>query len=202
MQGFCTDGECFDDTQSQNNSNDFAKTTAGLAAIAGAAKDVHSEQDIAIFAGEGISCGESTLGLYNCCQAESSFLHNCSAKEQKLYHAQRKGVAFKTGEGCGEGKKFLGICLSKHQGWCVYKDKLAKVTQEQGKKQLGLAVGDKERPICTGFSTEQFQNINFDAIDFSEVYADLKSKMKFPDQEIIIKKMKNKYQNKFTEDEK
>lgn len=153
--------------------NDFAKAVAGFAGVSAAGNDMKKTQDkLQIFKGHSNDCGEAGMGLYDCCDGGGNILRNCSETEKALKEARDKGLATFVGRFCA--KKELGICLVYHQSWCVFDTKLTRIIQEKGRRdQLHIPFGSAENPNCSGLTPEQLQQINFDNIDFSEIYSDL-----------------------------
>jgi len=64
--------------------------------------------------------------------------------------------------------KVLGVCLQRKKTFCCFSSPLARIIQEQGRRQLGISWGDPKHPNCRGFTPEEFQRIDFSKIDFSE----------------------------------
>ena len=53
---------------------------------------------------------------------------------------------------------------------------MARIIQVEGRKQLGIAWGDKKNPDCRALTLEEIQRIDFSKIDFSELFNELRSK--------------------------
>ncbi|XVN44339.1 MAG: conjugal transfer protein TraN [Rickettsia hoogstraalii] len=76
----------------------------------------------------------------------------------------------------------------KKSTYCCFNSKLARVFQEQGKKQLAIGFGTAQYANCRGFTVEELQRIDFSKFDLEELFSDLldhaKSKMykNFPQQ--------------------
>ena len=182
----------FDQKIPHGTANDFAKAVAGFAGISAAGNDLKETQDkLQIFKGYSNDCGEAGMGLYDCCDGGGNILRNCSESEKALKEAREKKLASFIGRFCA--KKELGICLVYHQSWCVFDSKLTRIIQEQGRVgQLHIPFGSAENPSCNGLTPEQLQQINFDKIDFSEIYADMS--VHNPADQSIEKAMGNKFQ--------
>ncbi|WP_116964226.1 conjugal transfer protein TraN [Fastidiosibacter lacustris] len=171
--------------------NGFGKAVAGFAGVSAAGNDLNKTQDqLQIFKGKPNDCGEAGLGLYDCCDGGGNMLHRCSETEKALKEARDKNLATYVGRYCA--KKALGVCLVYHQSWCMFESKLTRIIQEQGRAgQLRLSFGDGENPNCSGLTPEQLQQINFEQIDFSEIYADLS--VHSPSDQSIEEAMSNKF---------
>ena len=100
----------------------------------------------------------------------------------------------KVGSYCS--KKVLGVCLQQKEGYCVFDSKLARIVQEQGRRdQLGISFGSGESPDCRGIKVAELQGIKFDHIDFSDFYDDLNSNIKLPDQDALNQRITSDIQN-------
>ena len=89
------------------------------------------------------------------------------ARDEKLCHY--------VGEYCSY--KFI-VCLHHKKSYCCFHSVLARIVQEQGRKQLkdfnySGDWGDPKSPNCRGFTPEEFEMIDFDKIDLSEWIGDL-----------------------------
>ena len=54
---------------------------------------------------------------------------------------------------------------------------MARLLQQSGRDQLKLSWGTPEKPQCYGLTPEQLSQIHFNKIDFSELFADIKSQI-------------------------
>ena len=57
----------------------------------------------------------------------------------------------------------MGVCIRRERVWCVFGSKLGRILQEATRGQLGLGWGD-----CRGFTVEEMERIDFEAVDLSE----------------------------------
>ncbi|MBX9744370.1 MAG: conjugal transfer protein TraN [Chlamydiales bacterium] len=141
----------------------------------------------AIFSGIAKECRRSFIEnvLFDCCSKMDGF-----AVASKLCHcnAVEKDLAVKRDEGkchyVGTYKKNLNT--EKVQTYCCFPTRLARVIQEEGRKQLGMEWGTPESPKCSGFTVNQMRSLDFTQIDLSEVIDDLQV-----DKEWIQNKIKN-----------
>lgn len=106
----------------------------------------------------------------------------CTASEKILGCKRAKGVCVKTDEKCTV--KVFGACLQKKSVFCCFDSVLARIIHEQGRPQVGLGWGS-----CRGFYLDEFMQIDFTRIDFSEYVDDLTRQMLNPAQ------VKNKVRN-------
>ncbi|HIF9186999.1 TPA: conjugal transfer protein TraN, partial [Photobacterium damselae] len=77
--------------------------------------------------------------------------------------------------------------------YCQFDSKMARIIQEQGRTQIGMNFGSAKTPQCQGFTPEQMQQMDFDAIDFSDFYDDLDEGMNLPDMGDLQDKINDKY---------
>ena len=205
-KGFCMDGNCDQDFHKHPEADPekFAKTSTELATAAQAGKDAgqfDKKKNVKVFGGEQSSCSINPQHAYNCCKEDAFILHKCSAKEKKLAKARQKDLAVKVGTFCF--RQVMGVCVSKHEGWCVFDSELSKIVQKQGRLgQLNISMGSPKHPNCRGLTPQELQNINFNKIDFSAYYDRLKSNTDFPDAEKLKQKIKHKIHNQQASQEK
>lgn len=141
----------------------------------------------AIFTGTAKECRRSFVEnvLFDCCSkmdglAVSSKLCRCNAVEKDLSVKRDEGKCHFV----GTYKKNLNT--EKVQTYCCFPTRLARVLQEEGRKQLGIEWGSPENPNCSGFTINQLRSLDFSQIDLSEVIDDLKV-----DKEWIQNKIQN-----------
>ena len=184
---FCLDGNCSSHEYAPSSDEDFKKGIAALSAVNGASKDFDGKGNF-IFKGEMLECSRAMLDAKNCCREKGwgidMNLFHCTDGEKKLGKARENNLVVATGEYCAKRKKWPGgsKCVDHHQTYCVFQSKLARMVQEQGRRnQLGIGFGQGQDSNCSGITPEQLSLINFEAIDFSEFYAEIKNKQKDPD---------------------
>ncbi|MCG9784518.1 type-F conjugative transfer system mating-pair stabilization protein TraN [Vibrio brasiliensis] len=189
---FCLDGDCYGATPTQ--SDDFAKSAAGLAALSEAAKGLGNPPRI--FAGQGMQCTDKAFGFADCCK-DSGWgtdigLAKCSEQEKALGQAKEQGLTIALGSYCAT--KVLGACVRKKKGYCVFGSKLARIVQAEGARdQLGLSFGSAEHPKCEALTPEQLQAIRFDRIDFSDFFDDMRGNAQLPSAEEIQERLRSAY---------
>ncbi|MFQ1018100.1 conjugal transfer protein TraN [Gilliamella sp. BG7] len=186
----CETEEC----KKNHMNGDFGDVASKLQTVTEAASNINEDpENIKIFSGKSLQCRKATAGYNNCC-ADSGWgqdieIAGCNTEEKELGGAKQKGLAISVGEYCS--KKTLGVCLQKKRSYCVFNSKLAKIVQQQGRKdQLNIGFGSKKHPDCRGLTLEEFEQINFDVINFSEFYNDLNNQINIPDEEAIKNRIK------------
>ncbi|HGV1089577.1 TPA: type-F conjugative transfer system mating-pair stabilization protein TraN [Escherichia coli] len=188
---FCTDGSC---AQGQTGtSNMFGQAVSALAAVAAAGEDVAelNGENVRAFTGESKSCKKMAVGFNNCCKdsgwGQDVGLSSCSSDEKALGKAKEKKLTVYVGEYCS--KKVLGVCLEKKRGYCQFDSKLARIVQEQGRRdQLGVGFGSGKSPDCRGITVDELQRLDFGVMNFSDFYSDLDAGSDIPEDQALLKK--------------
>jgi len=190
---FCLDGDC---ERAQNGkNNDFAPVVSALAALAAAGKDVAAINSVNVraFTGSAKFCKKFAAGFSNCCKdggwGQDVGLARCSSEEKALGKAKENKLTVSIGEFCS--KKVLGVCLEKKRGYCQFDSKLAQIVQQQGRNgQLHIGFGKASSPDCRGITQTELQQINFEALDFSNFFDDLQKNKKIPDNDTLTKRVR------------
>ncbi|EEB7341759.1 type-F conjugative transfer system mating-pair stabilization protein TraN [Salmonella enterica] len=188
---FCKDGSC---AQGQTGtSNMFGQAVSALASVAAAGEDVAelNGENVRAFTGEGKSCKKFAAGFNNCCKdsgwGQDVGLSSCSSDEKALGKAKEKKLTVYVGEYCS--KKVLGVCLEKKRGYCQFDSKLARIVQEQGRRdQLGVGFGSGKSPDCRGITVDELQRLDFGVMNFSDFYSDLEAGSEIPEDQALLKK--------------
>lgn len=185
-QFFCMNGDCSAKTPAKSTDENFGKGVAGLAAIGAAAADIRDSNGVKAFGGDGHECSEDMLGFKNCCDDSGwgkDLLAHCTDEEKQLYLDKDKKKTTYVGEYCYSDP--LGICTSHHKVYCTFGSKLARIVQEQGrrdqlKRPFGSVGDDYNHVDCSGLTPDDLKKIDFRKIEFGEVYDDLKNNTAFP----------------------
>ena len=195
---YCSDGSCSAMQAGQNQN--FEMAVSQLAALAAAGKDFAGmdPNQVTAFTGKAMACRKSAAGFSNCCKSggwgQSAGLAHCNTEEKEIGTGKEKKLVVKVGSYCS--KKVLGVCLQQKEGYCVFDSKLARIVQEQGRRdQLGISFGSGSNPDCRGIRVAELQGIKFDHIDFSDFYDDLNSNIKLPDQDALNQRITSDIQN-------
>jgi hypothetical protein len=109
--------------------------------------------------------------VYNMVQS----MQECTAGEMILGCKRAKGVCHKVGSRCKV--KVFDSCLQSMGVYCCFNTKLARIINEQGRKQIGKSWGSAKKPNCKGFLMDEFAKIDLSNIDFSEYSGDLVREM-------------------------
>ncbi|ORM59404.1 conjugal transfer protein TraN [Pantoea rodasii] len=190
----CQSGSC-DETNGAGDSG-FDTAVAKLAGLASAGDDVKADQvNVKAFTGQALYCRKAMAGFSNCCVdtgwGNSAGLANCNSDEMAIGKAKAKKVTVLVGEACN--RAVLGVCVQKKQAYCVFGGKLARIIQEQGRRdQLHVSFGSGDSPNCRGITVPELQAINFDLINFQDFYSDLVANQKIPDSATMVKQAKDR----------
>ncbi|HAU1387069.1 TPA: type-F conjugative transfer system mating-pair stabilization protein TraN [Legionella pneumophila] len=184
---FCLDGSCESHDYEPAGEDDFKKAVSVLSAASEGSKDFDGKANY-VFQGQLLECSNLMLGVKNCCR-DSGWgidlnLAHCKDYEKKLGKARENKLVVATGEYCYKRRKIPGgsYCEEHRQTYCVFQSKLARIVQEQGRRdQLHIGFGTGQGSNCAGITPAQMQLIKFENINFSEFYADVKNKQKQPD---------------------
>lgn len=177
-------------------SNDFGDAVSKLAAISDFKGNTEiKNKDIlkaGVFRGDPLKCTRSFAQnlLYDCCEDLAGFATNiglagCSSEEKDLYQKRKDGKCHYI------GTRSTKMGLEREKVYCCFPTKLARIIQEEGRNQLHLGWGDEECPKCQGLSLKEIQQLNFDAMDFSDFILEMHQKI---DQETLRKKLQNHVQ--------
>lgn len=175
----CLDGNCF--TTNAPPANDFAAVIARFAAVTAAGASASGTGGVSIFTGTPENCNTAIFDAKNCCAGTATgwgtgISSGCPASAKKLAQAREAGQAVFIGTFCAN-KAFFGACLLKTETWCAFRSRLARIVQQQGRLQLGIAWGAPQNPDCRGFNPTEMQQLDFSRMDLSEFYADIMARM-------------------------
>ncbi len=90
----------------------------------------------------------------------------CDQEDYKTATLNKGKLCYSYGTWC-DAKGMLG-CEKYRTGWCCFNSKLARIINEQGRKQLGMPMNQ-----CDGFSIDQLGQLDWSKIDLSEFIADI-----------------------------
>jgi conjugal transfer mating pair stabilization protein TraN len=105
-------------------------------------------------------------------------LAGCDSQDMETGMLRGSGMCHEVGTYCASS--ILGICIQKAKSHCCFNTKLGRIIQEQGRPQLksfnAIGWGPIKRPLCRGFTPEEFQALDFSRMDLSEYYADIEAR--------------------------
>ncbi len=181
-QLFCLEGDCFDAGYAPNSG--FGEAAAHLSVMQATADDLAVDH-LEIFKGQDHRCGVSVFsGAHNCCAlsgwAKQGVLE-CSFEEELLAELRNAERCHYVGSYCSN--RTARTCTVTKQSHCCFSSKLARIIAEQGRIQFGRGWGSAQSPDCGGFSPEEVAQLDFEAMDLSEFYADVMASAPEADQE-------------------
>lgn len=103
-----------------------------------------------------------------------------ACEEEEMILSMRKGQRLCVDVGSYCDSKVLGVCVTKKKASCCFNSRLARIINVQGRAQLGKSWGNPKSPDCSGFSPDEFAQLDFSQIDLSEFIAEIKSNIKLP----------------------
>jgi len=183
----CLGGDCHTPVLEENK--DFANV-AYLAALNEAKKDCTPEGNsgtcknpITVFPGQKDGCRKIITGFINCCSSMKGWGNNtklckCNGNEKGLALKREKGLCHEVGTYCSHKDPIFGKCLTKTTNFCCFSSKLARIFQEQGRKQLGIGWGSASSPSCQPLTLDQLTKLDFSKFDMDELFDALLSKGK------------------------
>lgn len=164
----------------------FSKVVSKLMAFDEMRKDLENSQEDArtasIFRGESCKCHKNVADklFYDCCVhlegiAITMNLTQCTAEEIALSEKRNNGLCHYVGH---YAEKLLGLYKSSDAHvYCCFPSKFARVLQEEARKQLGKDWGTSEEPKCGGLTVDEITRLDFEKIDFREIYEDISKKI-------------------------
>lgn len=93
----------------------------------------------------------------------------CEPAEQTLMLKKGQNLCHYVGTYCSKGETFG--CIERKESYCCYNSPLSRIINEQGRPQLGKSWGSAKSPDCSGFTQEELEKLDFDAMDLSEFEA-------------------------------
>ncbi|MBX9777784.1 MAG: conjugal transfer protein TraN [Xanthobacteraceae bacterium] len=201
---YCVGGEC--EAVTREASDEFKDAAVGMESLAQVNREF-DDVDYKLFKGTAMSCHKPVFGLVNCCAGKTSgliptaagfaalasgpaaiaglatpflTLFLCSPKEMELDVRDRMGLCHTLGSYCSGS--FLGICTTKRRSSCCFLSKLTRVLQEQGRAQINKSWGTPKTPDCSGFTINEFAQLDLSKMDFTEVYKEFVDAAKVPDE--------------------
>ncbi len=170
----CFQGQCFT-ISGANDSNDLGKAYSALTVgQQGGADYANKVNNLKIMSGTAMRCRKAVLGYSNCCKdsgwGESIGLASCDDQEKSLIKQQETKSCHYVGTYCSN-KSFFGICLQKSMRYCCFEGSLARIVNEAGRPQVNKGWGSAKNADCSGFTIDQFQQLDLSNVDFSDFYS-------------------------------
>ena len=187
---FCNGDICT--TPKRNQFDDFGESISKLGILASMKKDdldgckcpdgkekcepnEINPGDCKLFSGAGKQCHKSTA-QHNCC-SEKGFIRGlikCNEEEKDLYELRKGRLCYPVGSWEGKSTKDK-LTFTSYQSFCCFKSKMSKIIQVGGRKQLGIGWGDIKSPDCRPLTLEEVRRVDFNLLDFSELFSDMQN---------------------------
>lgn len=192
---FCLSGNCSDTSYEANQ--DLFQVISQLSVLKEAQNDLRKFSTI--FKGTDRRCTRNCLDFRDCCGSGKGWgvslkLSSCDPEEKELRELRDKNRCVMVGTYCAE--KLGGQCIRKKTTFCCYDSKLAKIIQEQGKRQIGLGLGSPEHPQCQGLTPDQLSKIDFSKVNFSDLFQDIAASTKAPNVQKITEGIQQSMRDK------
>ncbi len=174
---FCLTGNC---TSSDYEANgEILNAMSHLAILKEAQNDIRA--NVGIFKGQIRKCSKNCAGFRDCCTTGKGWgvsmnLSSCSGEERELAEWRAKKRCVFVGTYCAE--KILGKCTRKKSSFCCFGNKLSKLLNDQGRRQLGIGFGSADSPDCRGLTPEELSRIDMSSMDLSELYEEVQANFK------------------------
>lgn len=105
---------------------------------------------------------------------------SCAEAEQLLAMHRDAHLCVHVGSFCSRRVPILKTCIEQTQSHCCFNSRLARIIHEQGRAQVGRGWGSGKRPDCSGFTPDEFAQIDFSRIDLSEFIAEVVASVRVP----------------------
>ena len=169
----CLDGNCDAvKKEGMEEDSDIGKAVAMLNALEDAKNGIVGDVLINVFKGSNEHCDKKLLNYTNCCTKMGGWGKalgaGCSTEAKNLAKKRKEKKCVEIGTYCKT--KVLGACVIKRTTFCCYDLIIAKIINQEAKKQLGRDNGTAENPQCGGLSIEDLENVDLSKADFKEFY--------------------------------
>lgn len=165
----------------------FAEVATKLAVFNEAKKELEKSNaldptTLQIFKGQRMTCSKSVADhlIYDCCFSDHGLakqmgLAKCNADEIGLAEMREQGLCHYIGS---YEEKMLGLWKSRDEHvYCCFPTKLARLVQEEGRKQLRMGWGTPKESNCGGFSSYLLSRLDFNKMDLSELFDEFPNKI-------------------------
>ncbi len=163
---WCVGADC--GTAASRANTGFIESAARLNMVLELGGEEFDRENLRFFNGVRRSCRIRWGGLADCCKDSGLLvgLADCTEKERRLAEERHAGNTHYLGRRCA--RRVLGVCIRRERSWCVFGSKLGRILQEAARSQLGIGWRS-----CRGFTVQEMESIDFEAVDLSEFTEDL-----------------------------
>jgi conjugal transfer mating pair stabilization protein TraN len=192
----CFDGRCGKNEWDKDADMLNSVSKLNIASHSKGTKDINN---ISLFPGTSEHCSIKIASSSNCCKIKGEgkegklsggWCHKIGAKctkdEIELANKRMKNLCIYVGN---RVDKKIGIKTLQKKYYCCFSNHLFKEIQVQGRQQLankGISFsksslfGSGDNTSCRGLTLNELQNIDFNKIDFTNVFPEILEKMKMP----------------------
>lgn len=117
--------------------------------------------------------------IYNILDILVHIIWACEKSEFELGAKRQMKVCHYMGSKCNSS--VMSVCIEKREVYCCYNSPLARIFQEQVRKQID-GWGSAKNPNCHGLLPSELAGVNWDQVDLSEWLAILQISGRFPTQ--------------------
>ena len=171
----CLDGNCDAVKKApMEKDNDLSKAAAMLTALKDAKKGIVGDALVNVFKGSAEHCDKKFANYTNCCKLKSwggAVGASCSPETKNLAKKRREKKCINLGTYCASKK--AGICGRKRTTFCCYDSIIARIINQEAKRQLGRNNGTAENPECGGLNIEDLEKVDLSKADFKDFYDDI-----------------------------
>lgn len=93
------------------------------------------------------------------------FIMSCPDDAAIVAMKKDTGLCVEVGEYCSRRLPIFRTCIQKKRGYCCFNSRLAKIINQEGKRQLGRGNGSGNSPDCSGLMPEDFNRIDMSQAD-------------------------------------
>ncbi len=158
---WCVGADC--ETTAARSNTGFVDSVARLNMVHQLGGEEFDRENLRFFRGNRRACRIRWGGLADCCKDSGALigLTDCREEERSLAEERHAGNTHYLGRRCT--RRILGVCTRRERSWCVFGSKLGRILQEGVRSQLGIGWGS-----CRGFTVDEMERIDFEAVDLSE----------------------------------
>jgi conjugal transfer mating pair stabilization protein TraN len=126
----------------------------------------NGETEPLVFTGQRMYC---TTHVFSSCSQNAELYARIQAGAAHFLRSQCRGF----------------FCTSRRHYYCTYNSKFARVFQEQAHLQTGVQFTN----ACPGFTIEQLETLDVEAMDLSEIFGDMLAEAQEPIQDLVIDRL-------------
>jgi len=171
----CLDGNCGAIKKAATEENqELTEAAAMLNALSEAKKGIEGNT-LNVFKGKGETCKKEPLNFLNCCSLKGwgeSFGAECGEEAKNLVKKRLHKKCVEVGKFCSKKIRPFG-CTTRKTTFCCYDSILAKIINQEAKRQLGIGNGTPQSPNCGGLTLEALEKVDLSKTDFGEFYREI-----------------------------